>query len=128
MAWNGNVDPKTTKATPEQVAEIRAKLRNLNLLSFAFAIPGLVLWGIGVSQREDPKAEFAPLFLVAGMGLLAVGFALYARMKNRSPLWGLMGLLGIIGLIVLAVVGKRCHRCKAMAGGSAKACGCGAPM
>jgi len=66
-----------------------------NNLSLATGVPGLVLEVAG-------SVNHSPELTMAGVGLLLVGFAYYAKAKGRHTAWCLMAFLSIIGLIVLA--------------------------
>lgn len=67
--------------------------REYNRKSFAYGVPGLLLWVIGLF--------FYPPIALIGTVLIIGGIAYYAKSKGRHPLWGLLGLLGIFGFIPL---------------------------
>lgn len=106
--------------------DIRKRLRKYNLLSFAFAIPGIIFTVMySMAAPEARNGAFFALSLV----LLGIGFAFYAQMKGRSKIWALFGFLSYFGLIVLALISKSCHRCHTMASFRVNRCPqCGAPM
>jgi uncharacterized membrane protein len=78
-------------------------IKRYNNLSFVFAIPGLILQGVGrYLQMSQPEPTLGLLVAIVGTVLLLVGFAYYAMAKGRNPAWCLMAFLSCIGLIVLA--------------------------
>jgi hypothetical protein len=122
-----------SRISPEKAEEIRKKISRLNLLSFAFAVPGLLLqFGgaalVGGSPSRDEATAVLMLRLV-GAPLVIAGLCFYARMKGRTWALGLFGLLSCLGLIILSVSPKFCHNCRTRDSYRAKECrACGAPM
>jgi hypothetical protein len=123
-----------SRITPEKAEEIRKKISRLNLLSFAFAVPGILLQVLGgtavAASGPSPQAVGAVLIMrIIGIPLIIAGLACYARMKGRSGALGLLGLLSCLGLLILAVFSKSCHNCRTTASYRSKECAaCGAPM
>ncbi|NUN50121.1 MAG: hypothetical protein HUU15_14940 [Candidatus Brocadiae bacterium] len=125
---------------PARAAAARQRIRNLNLLSFAFAIPGIAAQAVGrvmlTTVSEDPQTLDEAGKALAGAGLtlggaafLIIGLCFYARMKGRSWAFGLLGFLSCIGLLILAVLGKKCGFCGSDAPRSATECGrCRGPV
>tara|TARA_B100001123_G_C14701993_1_gene785649 strand:- start:3 stop:440 length:438 start_codon:yes stop_codon:yes gene_type:complete len=99
--------------TPEQASVIASKIKKLNRISFAFALPGLAL--------QVAASRSSPFLALLGSILFLVGLGYYAKMKGRDAAWGLVGLLSCIGFVILAVLPKRCHHCK-KATGKGKTC------
>lgn len=124
------VDALRPQIDPEKAEKIRARIRNLNLLSFALAIPGIAIQVYGRMSLEpglngspDPQKQLiSALLILLGAGLVIAGLACYAIMKGRSGGWGLLGLLSVIGLIALNFLGKRCQNCQREGGANAKQC------
>lgn len=118
--------------SPEKAAEIKAKISRTNMLSFVFAIPGLLLQfaaGAIVHPTTVAEAQMVPMIQLAGGILLIIGLCLYASMKGRSPAWGLMGLLSCLGLIFLAIMAKICQNCGLVGGRNDTECKkCQCPM
>ena len=122
--------------------EIRRRLRNLNLVSFLFGLPGLALQLYGnvlmrgaqgaIERGQEVAAAgvgLGVLVSLAGTVLLIVGLAFNARLKGRSGWWGLMGLLSCIGLLVLCFIGKKCPHCGKESSYRAREClECQSPM
>jgi hypothetical protein len=121
------IDPRTAQ-------EIKRRISRLNILSFAFAIPGILLQVVAGGARGAAQGQHASeggALALQGLGsiLIIVGLALYARMKGRSGALGLLGLLSCIGLIILNYLPKNCHHCRASASYRDKQCSaCGAPV
>jgi hypothetical protein len=70
-------------------------------------IPGMIAQAIGFMvlerQPEDSSQVLLALLLVLGGTVLAIaGFALYAKAKGQSALWGCAGVMGMLGLILVA--------------------------
>jgi hypothetical protein len=127
----GLVEP----VSPGDTEAIRKKLRSLNLISFAFGVPGLLLQLAGngmaraASVGDAGVAALGSLVTLAGAALLIVGLGYYAKLKGRHWAWGFLGLLSCLGLIVLYLIGKRCHHCRQAEGYSRTQCSrCNAPM
>ena len=136
-ATPGRVQP----ATEEEKAEIKRRLRKLNVISFLLGIPGIALQVAGNvvarvhPQHRDLNAAEAAAALgglgiaLIGTGLLIAGLAFSARVKGRSGWWGLLGLLSCIGLLVLYFVPKICSRCRSSVSFSKNQCpNCEAPV
>ena len=124
------IDPRTAQ-------EIKKRISRLHMLSFLFIIPGIVLLVLAggargaASQGQPGVHAMAGAFAIQGLGsiLFIIGLVLYARMKGRSGVLGLLGLLSCIGLIILNYLPKNCLHCRASASYRAKECSaCGAPM
>ena len=115
------------RISPEKAEEIRKRIRNLNLVSFAFGVPGIFMVGGAQGLKGDPGI-FA-LVWVAGILLFTIGMVFYARMKGRGGAFGLFGLLSCLGLLILHFFPKACHNCRKHASYRVKECAsCGAPM
>ena len=120
--------------TPEKAEEIRRKISRLNLLSFAFAIPGLILQfagpGLLLSGNPGPGAVGMVLMIrLVGIPLIIAGLVCYSLMKGKSGAYGLLGFLSCIGLLILHFLPKSCQNCRASASYRAKECrDCGAPV
>jgi hypothetical protein len=115
---------------PLKAKEIKERISKFNLISFALAIPGMVLHGfalqMGTQQGTPPIAGALQLVAIA---LVIAGFCFYARMKGRSGWLGLLGLLSCLGLIILHFLPKSCQNCSSKAGHAAKECStCGGPV
>jgi hypothetical protein len=123
-----------SRITPERAEEIRKKISRLNLLSFVFAVPGLLLQVgggalIAGTQNAPSAAGMIVLLRLIGAPLVIAGLCFYASMKGRSWALGLLGLLSCLGLLILALFSKSCHNCRTTASYRAKECQtCGAPM
>lgn len=123
----------SSRIGPQRAAEIKRKISRLNLLSFAFAVPGILLqFGPAFAAAGQVTPETAGSIMVVrllGAPLIIAGLVCYALMKGRSGLLGLLGLLSCLGLIILHFFPKNCHNCRASGSYSAKACAtCDAPM
>lgn len=106
--------------------DIRKRLPKYNLLSFAFAIPGII-FSVMYSMAAPEARNGA--FLLLSVVLLGIGYAFYAQMKGRSQIRAMFGFLSYFGLFVLALISKSCHRCHTMASFRVNQCPrCGAPM
>ena len=125
------------RVTPEEAAALRSRIRKLNLLSFAFALPGLGMqfgarFLVGTpSTQEEALAQASLLLLIQllGVALLIVGLGFYARMRGRSWAFSLLGLLSCIGLLVLYFLPKRCLHCNTSHSYRVKECtSCGGPL
>jgi hypothetical protein len=122
------------RISPEKAEEIRKRISRLNLLSFAFAVPGIGLQFFGSALVAGAHSRADALLLVGmlrliGVPLIIAGLACYAMMKGRSWALGLLGLLSCLGLLILAVFSKSCHNCQTTASYRTKECAaCGAPM
>jgi len=119
------------RVSPERAEEIRRRIRRLNLASFAFGVPGMIL--AGASQASKPKGPGAVglTLMVWGIGiaLFTVGMVFYARTKGRHGAFGLFGLLSCIGLLFLGFLSKVCQNCQTTASYRAKECkNCAAPV
>jgi hypothetical protein len=119
------------RVSPEKAEGIRRRIRTLNLISFAFGVPGILLAGSG--QVVKPSSPGMTGMMVAiwasGMLLFTVGMVFYARMKGRHGAMGLFGLLSCMGLLILHFLPKVCQNCRASASYRAKECrDCGAPV
>jgi hypothetical protein len=120
--------------SPQKAEELRRRISRLNLLSFALAVPGLLLQFAGPALLASGPATPAVLRMMVlirlmGVPLIIAGLACYALMKGRSGALGLLGLLSCIGLLILHFLPKACHNCQASASYSAKQCrDCGAPV
>lgn len=57
-----------------------------------------------LEQRTEDSSQtlLALLLVLAGTVLAIGGFALYAKAKGQSLLWGFAGLMGMLGLILVA--------------------------
>jgi hypothetical protein len=115
---------------PQKAQEIKSKISKLNKMSFAFAVPGLLMaFGPAAAEHTPENAHAAQPFLLVGGLLIVVGLACYASMKGRSAAWGLMGLLYCLGILFLALMAKCCHNCRQIGGRNATECAnCHAPM
>ena len=110
-------DPAAADLIDAEIADLKATRRTNNMLSFAFAVPGLLAtFSSGIVAREmnlprDQAGAIGGVVAIGGTLLVAVGLCFYARYKGRSPLWGLLGLLSCVGILLLAVLpdyhGKR---------------------
>jgi hypothetical protein len=124
----------SSAVSPQKADEIKRKISRLNLLSFVFAIPGLILQfagpGLLLSGHTGPGlAGLVLLIRLLAVPLIIAGLVCYALMKGRGGAFGLLGLLSCLGLLILHFLPKACHNCKASASYSAKQCrDCGAPM
>lgn len=121
--------------SPARADEIRRRIRKLNLLSFAFALPGMGLQVLATRIPGPPGSGaqdvHATVLAIQGFGALLViaGLVCYALMKGRSGLFGLLGVLSCLGLLILAVLSKICQNCSASASYRVKECAkCGAPV
>jgi hypothetical protein len=120
------------RISPEKAEAIRKKISQLNLLSFALALPGIAIQ-VGATafvraQGPSPTGSILLLRLI-GAPLIIIGLGCYARMKGRSWALGLLGLLSCLGLLLLAFWPKLCHNCKTSASYRIRECGsCGAPV
>lgn len=117
---------------PLKAKEIKERISKLNLLSFALAIPGMVLHGFALqmgTQLGTSPPPIAGALQLLGIALVIAGFCFYARMKGRSGALGLLGLLSCLGLIILHFLSKTCQNCSSSAGHAAKECStCGGPV
>jgi hypothetical protein len=125
------------RITPEEAQAVRSRIRKLNLLSFAFALPGLFLqFGSQVVQGQPAPPEEAlaragtsVLIKLVGVILLIAGLTFYAKMRGRNGAFGLLGLLSCIGFLILYFLSKRCLHCGTSHSYRTKECGaCGAPL
>ncbi len=110
--------------TQEEAAEIERRLKTLNTRSIAFGAPGLLLQGAGGMLSSGQ----GPLLRVLGLALMVTGLTYYARMRGRSPWFGLLGALSCVGALVLSRLPKNCVRCNAAVGASPQCRACGAPV
>lgn len=112
----------------ERAEEIRKKISRLNLASFAFGLPGLVLAVLGGRMLTPGEPGVGPLVWLVGIGLFITGMVYYARMKGRSGWLGLFGILSCIGLLILHYFPKNCHNCRGRVSYAGKQCdSCGSP-
>jgi hypothetical protein len=124
----------SARVSPEKADEIKRKISKLNLLSFVFAVPGLLLQfagpGLLISGPPTPGVASTVLLIrLLAVPLIIAGLVCYALMKGRSGAFGLLGLLSCLGLLILHFLPKNCHNCRASASYSAKECrDCGAPV
>jgi hypothetical protein len=120
------------KISPEEALAIKKEISRLNLLSFAFAVPGLVLLGAaGAVSGENVEENRGTVLILrlAGAVLFMIGMTAYARMRGRSGRWGLLGFLSCLGFLVLYFLPKRCRHCRSNASFRARECrNCGAPV
>ncbi len=94
----------------EDLHRLEKERTRQNLLSFAFGIPGLLLFVggyiargvLGVNGAGNELLAF-PIFLL-GAALLLVGSIFFARYKGQHSALGLLVFGGCIGLIVLLVI------------------------
>jgi hypothetical protein len=123
---------------PEERDNIRRHLRNLNLLSFAFGIPGLILQfgAMALVPQSSRSAAVGSgqegiviMARLVGVALLVVGLIFNARWKGRNGAWGLLGLLSCIGLLILYLIPKYCRHCGNQSSYRVNKCpACDAPM
>jgi hypothetical protein len=120
---------------PKRAEEIRQRIKKYNILSFAFALPGLFLQFGGPvflsAAGHGGHAALGVLVLLrlVGAPLIIIGLVFFSLMKGRSGLYGLVGLLSCLGLFILYLLPKSCQNCGASASYRAKECGeCGAPV
>ena len=135
LSLKSGVSMSANRVTPAEAEAIRKQIRNYNLLSFAFAVPGLILLAGGRGMTAPALASSsgdAAVGLVlafAGVVLFMVGMCFYARMKGRHLALGLLGLMTCLGLLILNFVPKMCRRCKKSQSYRSKECGeCGSPL
>jgi hypothetical protein len=111
--------------TPQRAADIQAELRSLNTRSLLLAVPGMVLQVVG---RGMPGMSGIAVTLL-GAALIVGGLVFYAKMRGRSPAFGLLGLASCLGLLILYFLPKSCLNCKTSHSYSVKQCKqCGAPL
>jgi hypothetical protein len=120
------------RVSPEQALAIKKQISRLNLLSFAFALPGLVLlMASGALAAPGMEKNLAVLATVRLLGalLFLIGMFFYARMRGRGWAWGFLGLLSCLGLLILYFLPKHCRNCQTSASYRARDCAkCGAPV
>ena len=121
----GHWSPSAVTVSPEQATAIQRELKRLNGLSFSLAIPGFILQVMGQNQA----GFLGWLISLAGTTLVIGGLTFYARMRGRSPVFGLLGLLSCLGLLVLYFLPKSCLSCRLEQGYSTRQCTrCNAPL
>ena len=104
---------------------LRMKLKQYNMLSFATALPGMVLQIIGIQVG----GLSGNMITLAGVALFAAGLGFYARMRGRSPWFCLLGVLSLGGMFTLYFLSRRCLNCDAWTSYKAKQCRrCSAPL
>jgi len=124
----------TARVSAQEADRIKRRITKLNLLSFAFALPGIglqFLGGFAIAGTQNPHDAQVTLMLlrVLGAPLIIAGLVCYALMKGRSGVLGLLGLLSCLGLLILHFLPKNCQHCKKSASYRAKTCAdCGAPV
>jgi predicted alpha/beta hydrolase len=102
--------------------EIGNRIRKLNRQSLAIGVGGMVMQIVGSNIGGIAGMALSLL----GLCSLFCGYGLYAKMKGRSPWWGVVGLFSCVGLIVLYFLPTECHNCHTEVKG--KTCHeCGAP-
>lgn len=101
--------------------ELVGMRRRYNLLSFAFALPGMAVMIAPAFLRASASAVIARreslspflfrllmippgFYLLIGVVMVFVGFASYARYKGRSVVFAFLGFLNVLGLIALAAL------------------------
>lgn len=77
-------------------------IKRYNRLSFVFGIPGIALQILGMAMRFNGHDLQGRMVAFAGIVLLIIGLALYAKALGRNPAWGILGVLSIFGLLILA--------------------------
>lgn len=87
-------------------------IKRYNSLSLLFFIPGIIAQVPGIVMLEEhsppePLGICAVVLVIGGTLMAITGFALYAKAKGRSPLWGVAGCIGLPGLLLLAVLKDR---------------------
>jgi len=106
-------------------------IRNLNIVSLIVGVIGISLQAYAYRKNQAdwlPEREGADTLLKVGAVLVIIALGVYARMKGRNILFGLLGLLSIIGLLGLLFQQSKCHHCKRMNAWNTKECpDCGAP-
>jgi hypothetical protein len=120
------------RVAPELALAIKKQISRMNVLSFAFALPGLLLMmasgALAAPGSGKDLATLASLRLLGAI-LFIVGMFFYARMRGRGWAWGLLGILSCLGLLILYFLPKHCRNCDASASYRARECGkCGAPV
>jgi len=50
------------------------------------------------------------VMVAAGIGLLTIGLAFYARSKGRHPAWCLLGILSVLGLLIIVLLPTKHER------------------
>jgi hypothetical protein len=96
---------------PFDPREVQGRLDNLNKMSFAFGVPGLMLQVVGNMSAEFVGGGISTLISLSGSVLLIVGLGYYAMSRGHSKWFGALGFLSCIGLIVLALLPKKCLVC-----------------
>jgi hypothetical protein len=117
--------PGVHSITPGRAEELRRRLAGYNKMSFALAIPGFVLQGIGRNIGDVTGT----LLTLVGAGLFIGGLFFYTKMRGQHPALCLVGLFSCLGMLVLYFLPKRCLNCATSASYGAKQCAaCGAPL
>jgi len=120
------------RISAERAGEIRRRIAGLNRMSFAFAVPGILMQvaipALAMSGlRPGLSLGVFGVLRLLSVVLIVAGLGSYARMKGRSSAWGLLGVLSCIGLLILALLGKECRNCREKAPSREKECrACGA--
>jgi len=107
-------------------AEVQQRLKKLNNTSLMIGGPGLLLQIIG-SAMGNSLGGLAPLFSLAGTGLLIYGLTFYVRSRGYHWALAFLGLFSCLGLVVLALVPRKCIVCKG-ASKMGQCVQCGAPV
>jgi len=118
-------DGSVRRVSEAEAAAIARRLKQLNGRSIALIGPGLILQIIGGLVSDD---ALGPLVRVLGVVLMTIGLTFYARVRGRSPWFGLLGILSCVGAAVVSRLPKNCVHCRANVGASPECVACGAPV
>ena len=118
-------DGSVRRVSEAEAAAIARRLKQLNSRSIALIGPGLILQIIGGLVSDD---ALGPLVRLLGVVLMTIGLTFYARVRGRSPWFGLLGILSCVGAAVVSRLPKNCVHCRASVGASPECVACGAPV
>jgi hypothetical protein len=118
-------DGTVRRVTEAEAAAIARRLKQLNQRSIALIGPGLILQIIGALIAND---VLGPSLRLVGVVLMTIGLTFYARVRGRSPWFGLLGILSCVGAAVVSRLPKNCAHCGAAVGASPECRTCGAPV